>query len=365
MNQVNDLFGNLGVPSKIAKTVIVGEPENIHVVQSVLNFLTYFLRSNVARKHAEIPHSIEKDVEESVTRVESEFRKNPTLRQMSSLPESSSRKVPSKIRQTSPEILEEKKFEDLDFEVVKEASGRSKLLEEIANLENFDKNFPEVDVEKFFTTEELDEFYNSAVSSHKRQKLTNENLKFKPNFLESVAFPVSIDYDLSINDRIKSPVLYTVGNEELGNKAPTKSIRERLKSTCKCECSYTFTRIPSSSAELPEGILRKIIQRNFPESTKNLQGRFGCDPDEFSECSQCRKGLAEGQFSSKGFENGKIFLETPTNATEMMRGCGPSTSSKQIDTDSLEALMRANYVVELPMPRYSMLLKIAMVSTSP
>ena len=149
---------------------------------------------------------------------------------------------------------------------------------------------------------------------------------------------------------VKTQVYFTLGGEDKNNL----SIRERLKSTCKCQCSYTFTRVPSTSAELPEGVLRKIIQRNFPESSKNMQPSTGCE-DDFGVCLKCRRGYAS---SSQGFENSKLLLETPTNATEVLRGCATSstTSSRVLRSNSLEALIEASCIIELPMPRWSIVL---------
>lgn len=100
-------------------------------------------------------------------------------------------------------------------------------------------------------------------------------------------------------------------------------------------------------------MLRKIIQRNFPESSKNIPAD-GCAGDQV--CLKCRRGYP-------GSVQGKLLLETPTNATEVLRGCaaaGPA-SSGAAKSNSLEALIEASYVIELPMPRYSlqMLLTIA------
>lgn len=141
---------------------------------------------------------------------------------------------------------------------------------------------------------------------------------------------------------IKSQVFFTLGGEE-----KTKlSIRERLKLACKCQCSYTFHRVPSTSAELPEGVLRKILQRNFPESSKNIAS-VSCE-SEFGVCIKCRRGYG----NSQSFES-KLLLETPTNATEVLKSCNSTARSTRIfRSNSLEALIEANCVIELPMPRY-------------
>ena len=145
---------------------------------------------------------------------------------------------------------------------------------------------------------------------------------------------------------MQSPQVYfTLGGEE--KPTPYLSIRERLQSSYKCQCSYTFTRVPSTSAELPEGILRKIIQRNFPESSKNMRP----PPDEPGDCYKCRQGYADNNAS------GKLLLETPTNATEMQRGCSSSTGTRVLRLNSLEALLEDNCIVELPMPRCVLFLR--------
>lgn len=162
-------------------------------------------------------------------------------------------------------------------------------------------------------------------------------------------------------------VYFTLDDEKLKGQ----TIDERLKSPCHCRCSYTFTCVPSTSAELPEGILRKIIQRNFPESSKNVRPApmrsAGGEDNDFGVCLKCRSSVL-----SRGFDNGKI-LETPTNATEVLRSCTSNSSngtlsssasilpnksiattlpeSNDCSSDSLEALLEANGIVELPMPK--------------
>lgn len=143
-----------------------------------------------------------------------------------------------------------------------------------------------------------------------------------------------------LSQDVKTQVYFTLGGEEKSKL----SIRERLKSACKCQCSYTFTRVPNSSAELPEGILRKILQRNFPESSKNILS--SSSESELGVCMKCHKG-------NQSFDS-KLLLETPTNATEVLKGCNSTArSSRVFRSNSLEALIEANCVIELPMPRYT------------
>ncbi|XP_066582829.1 folliculin-interacting protein 2 isoform X2 [Prorops nasuta] len=152
----------------------------------------------------------------------------------------------------------------------------------------------------------------------------------------------------------ESQVYFTLGEEE----KYTKSL-SRLRSGYNCQCSYTFTRVPSTSAQLPEGVLRKILQRNFPESSKSMQpppvsGSSG-NPRSLGFCLKCS---GQGYGNPRGYDGSKQLLETPTNATEVLRTCGSSSDRTVNDrtvglsrSNSLETLMEANNVVELPMPR--------------
>ena len=111
-----------------------------------------------------------------------------------------------------------------------------------------------------------------------------------------------------------------------------------------------FTRVPSTSAQLPEGVLRKIIQRNFPESSKSIQSP-GVSPRSLRFCQRCN---GEGYIPSQNYDNYKQVLETPTNATEVLRTCGNTVGDGNVGlsrSNSLETLMEASSVVELPMPR--------------
>ncbi|KAG7210913.1 hypothetical protein KM043_016290 [Ampulex compressa] len=147
-----------------------------------------------------------------------------------------------------------------------------------------------------------------------------------------------------------SQVYFTLGGEE---KAAKSLSRPRLGYNC--QCSYTFTRVPSTSAQLPEGVLRKIIQRNFPESSKSMQPPPGTassmDSRSIGFCLKCN---GQGYAASQNYDGSKQLLETPTNATEVLRTCGSTVGDRNVGlsrSNSLEALMEANSVVELPMPR--------------
>ena len=154
-------------------------------------------------------------------------------------------------------------------------------------------------------------------------------------------------YDNDVLKTLKSTVdgLFEDVDRKSENKTPL-SLRERLKLGKRCRCSFEFSMPLNCSADLPEGILRKIIQRNFPESSKSIELPSG-SKGEPKVCPTC-KGAGT---SSKDVSNDRLFLETPSNATEVLRGCGPSTSSGLQNPNSFEALIAANHIVELPMPR--------------
>ncbi|XP_011500259.1 PREDICTED: folliculin-interacting protein 2 [Ceratosolen solmsi marchali] len=375
--QLNDLYGALGTPARVAQTVIAGEPGKAKLIASVLRFLSYFLRSGVVERREESRCRSEEDVHEAVAILERADRKNacPDLgrrwKKSTTLAESTQPIPKSETKLDQPRKRFEfeaadddcidKMFEMTSAKKLKSSAVVEEELGEERTATREPKLIPREDEEREVHKESVlrgflakkkvavNEITNDAIIDQKlaalrRPKLTLDNFHSDSKTLEdpSLALLSSLGEDTAAHET-KAQVYFALGND-------TKSgltIRERLRSTCKCQCSYTFTRVPSTSAELPEGVLRKIIQRNFPESSKNMQPSADCT-DDFGLCLKCHRGYAS---SSHGFENGKLLLETPTNATEMLRGCRGSASSRVLNSNCLEALIEASCVIELPMPR--------------
>ncbi|XP_043269382.1 folliculin-interacting protein 2 isoform X2 [Venturia canescens] len=189
-----------------------------------------------------------------------------------------------------------------------------------------------------------------AMSLQRRNDSGFDSQKFYPEYcpLETEAFYARLD--VAKNEQ-QSQVFFTLGEED-------KSFEEKPRNTqqidTNCQCSFAFTRVPSTSAELPEGVLRKIIQRNFPESSKSIQRPSLTSFRNEKLGVSCPKCNGAGLAVPQTFEGSKLLLETPTNATEVLRTCGNSVGNRAarlFRSNSLEALMEANNVVELPMPR--------------
>ena len=79
--QLNDLYGALGTPARTAHTVIAGDPEKANLIESTLNFLSYFLRSGLVEKRQERRCPLQEDVQEAIAILERTLRKNPALEQ--------------------------------------------------------------------------------------------------------------------------------------------------------------------------------------------------------------------------------------------------------------------------------------------
>ncbi|XP_046593318.1 uncharacterized protein LOC107219843 isoform X2 [Neodiprion lecontei] len=143
-------------------------------------------------------------------------------------------------------------------------------------------------------------------------------------------------------------VRFVLGGEE-------KSVESKVGIQQKCYCQCAFSRVPSTSAQLPEDVLRKIIQRNFPESSKSIKNTSSTSTKERS-MGHCLNCFGASFAPSHTYEGNNLLLETPTNATEVLRTCNSASSvdnrgAKINRRNSLEYLMEANGVVELPMPR--------------
>lgn len=81
---MNDLCGALGTPARIAHTIIVGEPEKAKLIESILSFLSYFLRSGLIENREETRDPSQDDVQEAISIIERAVRKNPSLEHPSS-----------------------------------------------------------------------------------------------------------------------------------------------------------------------------------------------------------------------------------------------------------------------------------------
>ncbi|XP_014220956.1 folliculin-interacting protein 2 isoform X2 [Trichogramma pretiosum] len=477
--QLNDLYGAIGTPARISHTVIAsGQADKCGLVDSILNFLSYFLRSGLVEKREESRCSAQEDVQEACAILERNLRNNPLLQeqqrrsvrqqqqQMSCAASTSSgsssyKRVTPQMRARNQHLEEDE--DEVDFSsVVKDNKLEIVNKPEVSAVNNnntnnnnnnnkrmmlkrsgtihesidtyegssstttttattrFEKSDYEVGVRELEDEDEDSEKPSSQVKiivsnederggdevrkaspvlagSHmaqqddklselepkatktatttttaaavtaglRRQKLMFESLESHSKAFDeqsSLFFPPSLGDDLASKAQSQpTQVYFTLGDvdEKPSSTTPQQmTIRERLQSSRKCRCSYTFSRVPSTSAELPEGILRKILQRNFPESSKNMEpagAQTGAaQGSEF--CLKCHRGFDREQLREQSqeqgrFENGKLLLETPTNATELLRGCGNSSRSRITRSNSLEALIEASCIIELPMPR--------------
>lgn len=431
--QLGDLHGALGNPVKVAHTVIVGESWKIDLINSVLSFLSYFIRSGLVRKQREYRCSPQQDVQEATKLLEQARNKRPYLftnrRSTCTLNDRDipdfrreSRVLPSRksiqssldtgsrnanaeshrasrypversriTRSASPLKRSDTMKSDLDNLMTKStdasmdfkflpkefsreheknekyapvqdeqsiknivkntASGKVKIIvsevgsQEATTGKQYQRNCPLRGFEKKLNAYDAAASLMTEKAEH-YQQLDNNVDPFKVYFNRS---ELSSDGNRRFLDESKeSQVFFTIGGED-------KSTKLSSRLTNSCQCSYTFTRVPSTSAQLPEGVLRKIIQRNFPESSKSIQpppdATSSIDARSIGFCLKCN---GQGYLASQNYEGSKQVLETPTNATEVLRTCGSSVSDRTVGitrSNSLEALMEANGVVELPMPR--------------
>ena len=392
--QLGDLYGALGNPLKVVNTVIAGDSDKVDLINSILTFLTYFIRSGIVKKQYERRCSSQQDVQEAIVLLEQIKMKHPSLFK-STIPNTnnsrlehhrklSKRRVESiKCDSISPGACDDdrpKAFEpmisklkrnstlqknldsfsvdppksefDLDLKEISEgkcsATNKVKIVVSQIPEREFSKESSMLqgtalhELEKKFDGEVDEAFMESKCNFLQRNQSSEMSKLSFENLEDSFSYPSDVDL---FNMSEQGQVLFTLGEEE-------KPLKTRLLSGCKCQCSFTFTRVPSTSADLPEGVLRKIIQRNFPESSKNMQP----PPEAISSASLgfCLKCSRNNYASSQGYEHNKLHLETPTNATEVLRTCGNSggnDGSYALPSNSLEALMEENNVIELSMPR--------------
>lgn len=77
--QLGDLYGALGNPVKVAHTVIAGDPRKSDLINSVLLFLSYFIRSGTIRKCQEYRCTSQQDVQMATNMLEQARSKRPYL----------------------------------------------------------------------------------------------------------------------------------------------------------------------------------------------------------------------------------------------------------------------------------------------
>ncbi|XP_051176600.1 folliculin-interacting protein 1 isoform X2 [Leptopilina boulardi] len=391
--QLGDLYGALGNPVKVVHTVIAGDSDKVDTINSILIFLTYFIRSGIVKKEYERRCKSQQDVQEAIILLEQLKKRNrPSLSKPSIIPNN------SRVRKTSKRRVELKKS-DLDEGKIYESNQRkiseavtpklkrsSTLLKNLDTLNGlhpkfeFDSHWIEEsemktntaaskvkiivsetspceirkdqsmyrenalqELEKKFNDEVDDAFMETKLDTLTRDRLSEiRKLNSDDLGIDSYSLPSNIEFS---NQRQETQVFFTLGDEE-------KPLKSRLLPRCNCQCAFTFTKVPSTSADLPEGVLRKIIQRNFPESSKNMQVSPEAASNDSLSCLKCRR---RNKASKENYENDKLHLETPTNATDVLRSCVNSCSNDGMftlpDLNSFEALMEANNVIELPMPR--------------
>lgn len=430
--QLGDLYGALGNPVKVAHTVIAGDPRKSDLINSVLSFLSYFIRSGMIRKCQEYRCPSQQDVQMATSMLEEARSKRPYLfskrrstfsdQRETSIRRRDSRVLPSTqspetgtgdvpcaprypaerpriSRSVSPlkrsgtmksdldtlttkstevpvdlkfptkefpprenhegekyELMQEDRSKDNEKKNCKMSSKVKIIVSEIGSQEDVTSKgrqpqdfpqFPLPGFEKKLDAHDADE--SPATRKVELHRRLNNNVDPLKMFYSRPELP--LDANGGFVDELKeSQVFFTLGGEDKPAKLP---LRPRLGNNC--QCSYTFTRLPSTSAQLPEGVLRKIIQRNFPESSKSIQPPPGAASSMGARSiGFCLKCNGQGYAASQDYDSSKQVLETPTNATEVLRTCGSSEGGRTMRlsrSNSLEALMEANSVVELPMPQ--------------
>lgn len=410
--QLGDLYGALGNPAKLVQTIITGDPEKTALINAVLTFLSYFIRSSLVEKHVQLRNSHEDDVQQAVTilqrrRKTSCMNSSKTARAMRLKTEATSRLEPGvrnnssrslkkpfdlkrattddsnkgpvnlnipRLRKTSSLQLNldshnsnslkneiklpiklqscQDDFTDYpsclnDCEKDSTSSAVKIIVSQIAS-EGFapEKNFPQTSALDEFEKDEWRDVDALSVAPklsylHSQSDNGFDGMKlYVPE--ETEVYFSQVEY----TDDKQNPVTFTLGGEE-----KTPGITSTATNNFNCQCSFAFTRMPSTSAQLPDDVLRKILQRNFPESSKSIQRPPGTSFGKERGFGPCPKCNGTG---NSHFEGSSLLLETPTNATEVSRTCGNSMNARGARPrrpDSLEELLEANNVVELPMPR--------------
>ncbi|XP_043685994.1 folliculin-interacting protein 2 isoform X2 [Vespula pensylvanica] len=444
--QLGDLYGAVGNPVKVTHTLVVGDSRKTDLINSVLYFLSYFIRSGIVQKQREYRSAIQEDVREATNLLEQMQIKRPylfdytkprniindrnhtvTIRRESSVPirkqmqpqtetrvrvndcatgsdvseehrgaecirersrsaetsrrslkrsttmkvaldrymlkpdepfvDSTSRSMVSMVHDERDDERQEKPVStnvnenctQSKVKIVVSEIGSEEIEESKENVQ-CQAQFQMQNVEKKMDEDEADK----TLVSSKRVSLEQE-CKSKAGYANKTHPPESdlrTPNDTSFSEENKHQVYFMLGCEE----KPSKYL-SRPRLGYNCQCSYMFTTVPSTSAQLPEGVLRKIIQRNFPESSKSMEA----SPSTMSSMESnleskatriCPKCQNQSYASSQTYKGMKELLETPTNATEVLRTCVNADRTVGMSrSNSLEALMEANSVIELPMPR--------------
>ncbi|XP_014480714.1 PREDICTED: folliculin-interacting protein 2 [Dinoponera quadriceps] len=420
--QLGDLYGALGNPAKVAHTVIAGDPRKGELINSVLSFLSYFIRSGVIEKRREYRCSSERDLQEAVglleqarskrpylfsgrrstcafneretsgglvRRGDGESRKPPSIRSpdggtdvnapryiavsrypaerprisrsdspfkrsgtvksdldalmTKSSAEATDLKLPTK--RASRESRDASKYESLSDDRSDEGLASSKVKIIVSEIGEPQEDTLAKESQRDHPSQYPRTSFGKKLDADAEESLaTGHNVHPLKMYFSRPEYPLNAEGEFAADEgKESSPqVFFTLGGGE------DKSAKASRLGGSNCQCSYTFTRVPSTSAQLPEGVLRKIIQRNFPESSKSMEPPPGARSVGF--CLRCN-----GQGYAQDYDGSKQVLETPTNATEVLRTCGSSVGDRNVvrmsKSSSLEALMEANSVVELPMPR--------------
>lgn len=413
--QLGDLYGALSNPIRVAHTVVAGDPQKIDLVNSVLFFLSYFIRSGVVQKQYEYCNVTEDDIQEAAGLLEQARIKRPhlfTMKATSNDRESATcrRALRTSVRKKAAaqefsydaeddNAIMQRSYPQYNGEELRTEGSISSLKRSITMESNLDsfmlkpvehetkfilKEYPHDDDgneksavdEKTCTSSKVKIVVSEIASQeidtgktdmqhHPEFSLRNFEKKMEDDDLDEAYTNSKIDAFQDFDDTLKlhsarpefqtgqstdnemknSHVSFTLGDEDKSVKSLSRS---RLGYDC--QCSYMFTRVPSTSAQLPEGVLRKIIQRNFPESSKSIHPP-GAASRSLRFCQKCN---GQGYVPSQNYDSCKQVLETPTNATEVLRTCGSTVGDGNVGlsrSSSLEALMEANSVIELPMPR--------------
>lgn len=425
---------------KVAHTVVAGDPRKSDLINSVLSFLSYFIRSGMIQKHREYRCSSQQDVQTATNLLEEACSKRPHLfgnrrptctfnDRDAAIRRCESRVLPSRkpirssertngtddvntprcivqypverpriSRSVSPlkrsgtmksdldTLMTKSTEESIDFKlptkefspsennetekykrdaqsikdnernyasrkvkiIVSEIESQEDIMPKEYQPQNYPQNYPLLSFEKKLDARDAEE--NLAAGKAELQHPLDSNVDPLKMFYNRPELPLNVDRGF-VDEFKESQVFFTLGGEDKSAKLPS---RTRLVNNC--QCSYTFTKgVPSTSAQLPEGVLRKIIQRNFPESSKSIQPPPGTTSAMGARSiGFCLKCNGQGYAASQDYDGSKQVLETPTNATEVLRTCGSSEGGRSIRlsrSNSLEALMEANSVVELPMPQ--------------
>lgn len=440
-SQIGDLYGATGNPVKVTHTLVVGDSRKTDLINSVLSFLSYFIRSGIVQKQREYRYAIQEDVEEAISLLEQmqvkrpylfdytkprsaiNNERNPSAGRYESRPSVRSRRTQTRVddcasgsvgaeqrtsvdasedvgersrstetlarslkRSTTMKVDLDRYMMKPDDEPLPDATSRSVVsmvpsgindtttIGEEKPKENLTPSQVKIVVSEI-NSENVEDSKENAQSQRKREDeksrengeeekaslvLGKQEEECISKVVEEANKPSRPETDFRhleeapfTDENKRQQVYFTLGCEE----KPSKYL-SRPRLGYNCQCSYMFTTVPSTSAQLPEGVLRKIIQRNFPESSKSMHPPPGSvssmesNSREFKSTRVCPRCQNQSYPSTKTYKGMKALLETPTNATEVLRTCGNADRTVGMSrSNSLESLMEASSVIELPMPR--------------